>query len=78
MPCLTPTTQNPQAVYLARVLAGLEQRQVAAAAGISPSYLSEIEKGTRSVSPVTLAAIADACGTTSDKLVNPELARRAA
>lgn len=72
-PCLKPTTQNPGAVTVARVTAGLEQRQLAEKIGISPSYMSEIEKGTRSVSPPRLRAIAEACGCEVERLVNPAL-----
>lgn len=76
-PCLKPTTQNPAAVTLARTLAGLEQRELARKVGISASYMSEIEKGTRSVKAATLHAIAEACGYDMQKLVNPELAAAA-
>lgn len=72
-PCLKPTTQNPGAVTVARVTAGLEQRELADKIGISPSYMSEIEKGTRSVKPATLVAIAEHCGCEVEKLVNPAL-----
>lgn len=71
---LTPTTQNPAAVTLARITAGLEQGALAHKVGISASFMSEIEKGTRSVSPATLRDIAYACGCKPAKLVNPALA----
>lgn len=75
---LKPTAQNPRAVTTARITVGLEQRQLAERIGISISYMSEIEKGTRSVRPATLHAIADACNCEVAALVNPELAKGAA
>jgi transcriptional regulator with XRE-family HTH domain len=74
---LKPTTQNPAAVRLARITAGLEQRELAGKIGVSPSYMSEIEGGTRSVSPANLRAIAEACGVDVEKIVNPKLAEAA-
>lgn len=73
-PCLKPTLQNPGAVTLARVKAGLNQKELALAAGISPSYMSEIEGGTRSATAPKLRLIAAACGTTVPALLNPEMA----
>ena len=73
-PCLKPTLQNPAAVTLARVEAGLNQKELALAAGISPSYMSEIEGGTRSATPPTLRLIANACETPVSALLNPEMA----
>lgn len=44
----------------ARSKAQLKQAQAASLIGISPSYLSEIEKGTRNAGPALLAKMADA------------------
>jgi transcriptional regulator with XRE-family HTH domain len=76
-PCLTPTIQNPGAVKLARVTAGLEQQQLADKIGVSKGYMSEIEKGTRSVPPPKLKAIADALGIETATLINPAFAEAA-
>jgi len=74
-PCLKPTNQNPGAITVARVAAGLEQRELAELVGISKSYMCEIEKGTRSASPAHLRDIARHCGVSDIKdLMNPELA----
>src|SRR5271170_411512 len=73
-PCLKPTLQSPAAITRARVEAGLNQKELALAAGISPSYMSEIEKGTRSISPRTLRLIAAACEKPVSALLNPEMA----
>ena len=48
---------------------GLKQGELAAAAGIHPVYLSQIETGKRSGSTRTLAAIAKALGVIVDDLI---------
>lgn len=53
---------DPRALRAQRVKAGKLARDVALAAGISPGYLSELERGTRNPSPPTLAALASALG----------------
>ena len=47
----------------------MTQGELAAAAGIHPVYLSQIETGKRSGSTRTLAAIAEALGVTVDDLI---------
>ncbi len=59
--------QNPIRVY--RVHRGMTQGALAAAAGIHPVYLSQIETGKRTGSARTLAAIAEALGVTVDDLI---------
>ena len=59
--------QNPIRVY--RDHRGMTQGALAAAAGIHPVYLSQIETGKRSGSAKTLAAIAEALGVTVDELI---------
>lgn len=48
---------------------GMKQGELAAAAGIHPVYLSQIETGKRTGSTKTLAAIAKALGVTVDDLL---------
>ncbi len=59
--------QNPIRVY--RDHRGMTQGALAAAAGIHPVYLSQIERGRRTGSARTLAAIAEALGVTVDDLI---------
>lgn len=59
--------QNPIRVY--RDHRGMTQGALAAAAGIHPVYLSQIETGKRTGSAKTLAAIAEALGVTVDDLI---------
>lgn len=59
--------QNPIRVY--RDHCGMTQGALAAAAGIHPVYLSQIETGRRTGSARTLAAIAEALGVTVDELI---------
>ena len=59
--------QNPIRVY--RDHRGMTQGALAAAAGIHPVYLSQIETGKRTGSAKTLAAIAEALGVTVDELI---------
>jgi transcriptional regulator with XRE-family HTH domain len=51
-----------------RELAALPMRQLAAAAGISNPYLSQIERGLRAPSETVMNAIADSLETTVDAL----------
>ena len=59
--------ENPISVY--RNHRGMTQGELAAAAGIHPVYLSQIETGKRSGSTRTLAVIAKALGVTVDDLI---------
>ncbi len=59
--------QNPIRVY--RDHRGMTQGALAAAAGIHPVYLSQIETGKRTGSAKTLVAIAEALGVTVDDLI---------
>lgn len=59
--------ENPIRVW--REYRGLTQQQLAAAAGISKSYLSQIESGTRTGSTEVLSAIAAALDLTLDDVV---------
>ena len=59
--------ENPIRVY--RDHRGMKQGDLAAAAGIHPVYLSQIETGRRTGSTRTLAAIAEALDVTVDDLI---------
>ncbi len=59
--------ENPIRVY--RDHRGMTQGDLAAAAGIHPVYISQIETGRRTGSTRTLAAIAEALGVTVDDLI---------
>ena len=50
---------------------GAGLKDIAAAAGVSVSYLSEIEKGKKYPKPEKLVALADALGVTFEELVSP-------
>jgi transcriptional regulator with XRE-family HTH domain len=50
--------------------------QLAAKAGICPSVLSTIERGTRTASPRSLTALAGALGCKPEDLMPPERPRR--
>ena len=53
-----PLDHDPEKLRDRRINAGREQAEVAAAAGISAGYLSELENGTRNPSPPVLARLA--------------------
>lgn len=53
---------NPEALVWARTQAELEQGQLAQKAGISPSYMCQLEKGDRSAGPELRAAFAQILG----------------
>lgn len=54
---LSPLVARGRVLAAARMLAGLDQFQLAAAAGLSPSTISKIEGGRRDVRPATLRAV---------------------
>lgn len=60
--------ENPVKVW--RDYRGLSQKELAAKAGISTAYLSQIESGKRTGSAETLRAIADALNLSLDDIVN--------
>ena len=57
------------AVRVYRDHRGMTQKQLAGAAGINPLYLSQIERGVRTGSARTLAALAEALGVDVDDLI---------
>jgi len=59
--------ENPVRVY--RSHRGMKQGDLAAAAGVHPVYISQIETGKRTGSAKTLAAIAGALGVAVDDLI---------
>jgi transcriptional regulator with XRE-family HTH domain len=54
----SPLDHEPESVLYARKKSGLSQADSAEAIGISPSHLSEIEKGTRNAPPHLLQKMA--------------------
>ena len=54
---LSPLVARGRVVAAARMLAGLDQHQLAAAAGLSPSSISKIEQGRKNVRQETLRAV---------------------
>ena len=62
--------ENPIRVW--RGYRGLTQQQVAEAAGISKSYLSQLESGQRKGSAEVLARVAKALNVSLDDLVRPD------
>ena len=57
---MNPLVARGRVIAAARMLAGLDQRQLAAAAGLSPSTISKIEQGRRNVRQDTLRAVSQA------------------
>ena len=57
---LSPLMARGRVVAAARMLAGLDQLQLAAAAGVSPSTISKIEQGRKNVRQDTLRAVSQA------------------
>lgn len=57
---LSPLVARGRVIAAARMLAGLDQLQLAAAAGLSPSTISKIEQGRKNVRQDTLRAVAQA------------------
>lgn len=55
-----PLIARGRVVAAARMLAGLDQQQLAAAAGLSPSTVSKIEQGRKNVREDTLQAVSQA------------------
>jgi transcriptional regulator with XRE-family HTH domain len=58
-----------KALKLARALANLSQKDLAARAGLDPSYVSLIEKGSRLPSLTALEKLGEALGIPNDLLV---------
>ena len=57
---LSPLVARGRVIAAARMLAGLDQLQLAAAAGMSPSTISKIEQGRKNVRQDTLRAVGQA------------------
>lgn len=60
---------------LARRLKDLSQEALALQAGLSRTYISEVEKGARNISVDNMSALADAVGLPLRDLLDPELYR---
>ncbi len=63
-----------QNVRLARLAAGLTQEQLADRSGFSQQYLSDLERGRRNPTVVSLWELAQALDTTPIALITPEAA----
>jgi transcriptional regulator with XRE-family HTH domain len=72
-----PLDHDPTRLRRRRVELGKSQAQVAHAVGISPSYMSELESGTRNPSPAVLGRLAEAllCATTDLMPAEPAATR---
>lgn len=57
---MSPLNHEPEALRWALKRSGMSQKELAEAIGKSPSYLSEMLKGTRNAKPAVLADIARA------------------
>lgn len=53
---------NPAALTAIRELSGYKKAKLASLAGISPSYLTEMEKGDKPGSPEVIKKLSDALG----------------
>lgn len=60
-------------IVKARTAAGLNQKEVAQAMGISPQALAQYEKSRRLPKPATLQRIADAIGCSIDDLIGDDM-----
>ncbi|BEL07875.1 hypothetical protein Q0Z83_060660 [Actinoplanes sichuanensis] len=47
----SPVDHDPRKLREARIRAGMQQQELAALIGISPSVISEAERGTRGITP---------------------------
>jgi transcriptional regulator with XRE-family HTH domain len=57
---MSPLVARGRVIAAARMLAGLDQHEFAAAAGLSPSTISKIEGGRKNVRQQTLRAVGEA------------------
>ena len=57
---LSPLVARGRVIAAARMLAGLDQFQLAAEAGLSPSTISKVEQGRKNVRQDTLRAVSQA------------------
>lgn len=69
---MSPPLQDPQRLKRRRVEAGLNQVELAKAAGIHFSHMSCIERGVRGASPRVLKKLADALHCEVADLLPPE------
>lgn len=57
---LNPLVARGRVIAAGRMLAGLDQEQLAAEAGVAPSTVSKVEQGRKNVRAATLRAVRDA------------------
>lgn len=67
---------DPERVRRRRVAKGMTGAQLAEAAGICPSVLSSIERGSRNASPRSLSGLARALGCEIEDLLPPSRSTR--
>jgi transcriptional regulator with XRE-family HTH domain len=70
---MSPPLQDPQRLRRRRIEAGLNQAELAKAAGISPSHMSVLERGLRGASPRVLRRFANTLNCEVEDLRPPEL-----
>lgn len=66
---------NGATVAALREATGIRQNKLAEAAGVSPSFLSNIEAGRKQPSPATARALADCLGVSLDAITYPAIMR---
>ncbi|MFJ5259131.1 helix-turn-helix domain-containing protein [Streptomyces sp. NPDC088387] len=69
---MSPPTQDPKRLRRRRIEAGLNKRELAASAGIHPSYVTWLERGDRGASPRVLKRLAEALHCQIGDLMPPE------
>lgn len=72
-PSATRLYQNPKAILRHRLLAGLKQKDLAKAAGLSPNHLCNIEQGKRNAGVGALHRLAEALSCKPEDLMSKEL-----
>lgn len=74
----TPVGHSPEAITWTRKQADMTMTQLAKAAGVSLSLISDIEKGTRNAAPWLIEAMAEIFGCPADQLKRKDNGQRPA
>ncbi|MCI3240234.1 helix-turn-helix domain-containing protein [Streptomyces spinosisporus] len=69
---MSPPTQDPKRLRRRRIEAGLNQKELAEAAGVSPSHMSLLERGLRGASPRVLKRFTETLNCEVEDLMPPE------
>ncbi|MFJ2007059.1 helix-turn-helix domain-containing protein [Streptomyces chartreusis] len=69
---MSPPTQDPQRLRKKRIEAGLNQRELAAAVGVSTAHMSLLERGLRGASPRVLKRFTGPLNCQLEDLMPPE------